>query len=187
MLLFWSFISFCLVSLGLSCCAITCFICFVLFYSNLMQVLGIFLCFGCWFDLLFFVFLLTFFFKYFCYGLIDLFSFFCVCNIYIHIYFYYSYFFFGGGRFDAFIFFFGCFYIHAKMTEFFLLDFRGNLESLLDQCKLRAQEVSSRLSVIDKYETVVKDVRDRIRDLAISSIAKVRAERGRDRQTKGEK
>ncbi|GFS11404.1 E3 ubiquitin-protein ligase TRIM56 [Elysia marginata] len=53
--------------------------------------------------------------------------------------------------------------------------YRGDLESLLGQCKTRAQEVSSRLSVIDKYETVVKGVRDTIRDLAISSIAKVRA------------
>ncbi|GFN90103.1 E3 ubiquitin-protein ligase trim56 [Plakobranchus ocellatus] len=53
--------------------------------------------------------------------------------------------------------------------------YRGDLESLLDKCKTRAQEVSSRLNTIDKYETVVKDVRERIRDLAISSIAKVRA------------
>ncbi|RUS76029.1 hypothetical protein EGW08_016207, partial [Elysia chlorotica] len=51
----------------------------------------------------------------------------------------------------------------------------GGLEGLLEQCKTRAQEVSSRLSVIDKYETVVKDVRTAIRDLAISSITKVRA------------
>ncbi|CAL1532662.1 unnamed protein product [Lymnaea stagnalis] len=53
--------------------------------------------------------------------------------------------------------------------------YRSSLEGLLGKCKERLGHVSSRLHMIDKYETAVKDVRETIRDLAISYIAQVRA------------
>lgn len=51
--------------------------------------------------------------------------------------------------------------------------YRSSLETLLGKCRDRVNDVSSRLRAIDKYETVVKDVKERIRDLAISYISQV--------------
>ncbi|KAH9525338.1 hypothetical protein Btru_001088 [Bulinus truncatus] len=53
--------------------------------------------------------------------------------------------------------------------------YRSSLELLLSKCKERLNQVSTRLNVIDKFEFTVKDVKDTIRDLAISYIAQVRA------------
>ncbi|BFZ09304.1 hypothetical protein BsWGS_12343 [Bradybaena similaris] len=53
--------------------------------------------------------------------------------------------------------------------------YRTSLESLVGKCKERLIDVGSRLNSIEKYETCVKDVKDRIRDLAISYISQVRA------------
>ncbi|XP_059176999.1 mucin-4-like [Physella acuta] len=53
--------------------------------------------------------------------------------------------------------------------------YRCRLESLLGLCKERVDQVSTRLHVIDKYETQMKHVKESIRDLAISYIAQVRA------------
>ncbi|XP_067675990.1 uncharacterized protein [Haliotis asinina] len=53
--------------------------------------------------------------------------------------------------------------------------YKVTLDTLLQQCKGRMGETGQRLKVIEKYETVIKEIRERIRDLAISYISKVRS------------
>ncbi|XP_076466387.1 uncharacterized protein LOC143297784 isoform X2 [Babylonia areolata] len=52
---------------------------------------------------------------------------------------------------------------------------RAVLEDLLGRSKERLRDVSSRLDVIDKVETLSKELKERIRDLAISYTSQVRA------------
>ncbi|XP_046365391.2 uncharacterized protein LOC124141428 [Haliotis rufescens] len=53
--------------------------------------------------------------------------------------------------------------------------YKAALDTLLQQCKGRMGETGQRLKVIEKYESVIKEIRERIRDLAISYISKVRS------------
>ncbi|KAI8792078.1 mucin-5AC [Biomphalaria glabrata] len=52
--------------------------------------------------------------------------------------------------------------------------YKSALEALLTKCKDRLGQVNTRLNIIDKFEFTIKDVKDTIRDLAISYIAQVR-------------
>ena len=53
--------------------------------------------------------------------------------------------------------------------------YKSGLDNLLGQCKDRLVEVQDRVSVINKFETSLKETRESIRDLAISYIQQVRA------------
>ena len=50
---------------------------------------------------------------------------------------------------------------------------RVTLESLLTRSKERLSGLAHRLKVIDRYETLSKELKERIRDLAISYTAQV--------------
>lgn len=53
--------------------------------------------------------------------------------------------------------------------------YKLTLETLLNNCKDRASDVQDRLSLITRYDSILKGTRERIRDLAISYISQVRS------------
>ena len=52
--------------------------------------------------------------------------------------------------------------------------YKNSMETLLDKCKKRLDDVSERIGMIDKCEKTIKETRENIRDLAISYIQQVR-------------
>lgn len=53
--------------------------------------------------------------------------------------------------------------------------YKSSLESLLNNCKSRFDVVQERINVMNQCETILKETRDNIRDLAISYIQQVRS------------
>ncbi|XP_055954720.1 mucin-17-like [Patella vulgata] len=53
--------------------------------------------------------------------------------------------------------------------------YKETLVDLLDRCKERLGGVASRVKLIDKYELLMKEIRERIRDIAIDYMTQVRA------------
>lgn len=53
--------------------------------------------------------------------------------------------------------------------------YKSSLESLLNNCKSRYEVVQDRINVMNQCETILKETRDNIRDLAISYIQQVRS------------
>lgn len=52
--------------------------------------------------------------------------------------------------------------------------YKNSMETLLDKCRNRLEDVTERLEMIDKCEQTIKETRENIRDLAISYIQQVR-------------